>query len=328
MQPAIKSLFFPLHIKWYITGKCNLRCRHCYLTDYTKQMSFERIENFIKYFASKKVRGIGLLGGEPLIRDDLEDIVYLISKENIITKIASNGTLISADRAKNLVQNGCKQYQISLEGHSPEFSDPVRGKGTFEKSLKGASILKNEGAWVSFAVTISKQNAKYIEQIHNLALQAGIDQLKVAAFVPIGTGKMYQESYGLTRDIVVEVRNTLIYLKKKYPQLKIDSKFLPSESINCSEQCFTFGCGAGTSDLIINSDLTLSACDILVEEDKTKKMIETPDDIEYLWNNDSLFNKWRGNAPEERTLNIKDFRNVHRAGCHVAYSTYKEDLFR
>ncbi|MDA2384055.1 radical SAM protein [Bacillus cereus] len=323
----VQWLGFPLSIKWYITGKCNLRCKHCYLTDYTVQSPLEQVSQFIDYFSQMGVHGIAFLGGEPLVRKDLEDILKMVSNQNIRSKIATNGTLITKDRAKSLVASGCKQYQISLEGHSPELSDPVRGKATFEKAITGVQNLKEQGAWASFGVTITKQNALYIQQIHQLAREVGVDQLKIGGFVPIGTGKNHTEEYNLTREIVLDVRRELMDLQQRFPKLQIDSKFLPPKNSNCASDC-TFGCGAGTTSLVVNSDLTLSACDMLVEEDRTKVKVNSPEEIEDLWNNNPLFNKWRGLAPNEITRSVNSFEKVHQEGCHIAYSAYEDNLFR
>ncbi|PHD57115.1 A0A073K2N4 (Uncharacterized protein) [Bacillus mycoides] len=324
---SVQWLDFPLSIKWYITGKCNLRCKHCYLTDYTIESPFDQVIQFVDYFSQKGVYGIAFLGGEPLVRKDLEDVLTRVSQHNMRSKIATNGTLITKERARSLVASGCKQYQISLEGHSPELSDPVRGRATFEKAITGVQNLKEQDAWASFGVTITKQNASYIREIHQLAREVGVDQLKIGGFVPIGTGKEHTEEYNLTREIVLEVRRELIELQSKYPKLQIDSKFLPPKNSGCTSDC-TFGCGAGTTSLVLNSDLTLSACDMLVEEDRTKIKINSPKEIEYLWNNHPLFNKWRGLAPNETTQSINSFAQVHQEGCHVAYSAYEDNLFR
>lgn len=66
---------FPLLVKWYTTNRCNLKCKHYYLTDYTKQAPFEKALSLVDYFAAKKIHSINFLGGEPLEREDLEIII-------------------------------------------------------------------------------------------------------------------------------------------------------------------------------------------------------------------------------------------------------------
>jgi len=323
----IQWLHFPMFIKWYVTGVCNLRCSHCYLTDYTKKPPLDLCLAIADYLGKKNVIHASLLGGEPLARSDLEQVVAKLVQGGIKIKIATNGTLIDFPRAQSLVGSGVTDFQVSVEGHSAELSDPIRGRGTFPKILEGVSNLKRAGARVALGLTISRQNAPHIDRIFHFALESGADQLKLSAFVPIGTGKLSASELMLDRETVLQVRGRLSELAASYPSLPINSVFLPKSKDKC-DNCVTrtFGCGAGTNSLVINSDLTLSACDILIEEDRTTKRISKPSEIAELWLDDQLFNKWRGVAPG-RTSSISSFANVHKQSCHVATSTYGADLF-
>ncbi|NBD33716.1 MAG: radical SAM protein [Cyanobacteria bacterium] len=321
----VQWLSFPLFIKWYITSKCNLRCKHCYLTDYTIQPHIDEILSLIRYFGERKVQSIALLGGEPLIRDDLGVIVQAIAASNMSIKIATNGILASKKKAKELVDLGCQSFQVSLEGHTPELSDPVRGKDTFFKVVKGAQNLKESGAWVGLAFTLSSENVLSIGEIHRFARELGADQLKLAAFVPVGTGSLSAGKYNLSREMVKVARDALVELQSQYPNLDIDSAFLPRKKNTCG---ITFGCGAGTTSLVINSDFSVSACDLLAEEDRTKVKLSQPSDIDDIWNHNPLFLKWRGLDPKASTKTMHNFADVHQVGCHVAYNTYRKNLFR
>ncbi len=70
------------------------------------------------------------------------------------------------------------------------------------------------------------------------------------------------------------------------------------------------------TDLIMNSDLSLSACDLVATKDRTLP-ITTPEDIDYLWNNHKMFKKWRGLSPLEKLGTVKNFKNVHQNDCHL-----------
>jgi MoaA/NifB/PqqE/SkfB family radical SAM enzyme len=323
---VIRWLHFPLFIKWYVTGVCNLRCSHCYLTDYTKEPPLDFCIAIARYLVAKGVVHVSLLGGEPLVRTDLEQIVNVLSDGGIKVKIATNGTMIDSARAKSLVAAGATDFQVSLEGHSTELNDQIRGKGTLRRILEAVANLKSAGARVALGLTISRCNAAYIDEIFYFAMTAGIDQLKLSAFVPIGTGKLAAPVLLLDRAMVLTVRSRLIELCAAHPELAVNSVFLPRQNDNCSRCQSTFGCGAGTNSLVINQDLTISACDILVEEDKTSRKIAKPEDIQDFWTNELVFAKWRG-ITSGRTISVSSFTNVHQMGCHVSATTYQEDLF-
>jgi MoaA/NifB/PqqE/SkfB family radical SAM enzyme len=97
----IASMGFPLFVKWYITQRCNLRCTHCYLTDYTKSPSLEDVLPIVDFLGSKKVVSIVLIGGEPLARLDLVEIVGRISLNNIQTKIATNARSLTGQKLQH-----------------------------------------------------------------------------------------------------------------------------------------------------------------------------------------------------------------------------------
>ncbi len=320
---CIKWVSFPYFIKWYITGKCNIRCSHCYLTDYTKSVPLTQIFRFIDYFAQKKIASIVLLGGEPLFRHDLEQIVERITGYGIGLKIATNGMLATESRARTLVQSGAKQFQVSLEGVTSFSNDKIRGNKTFEKAVEGIRHLKNAGAWVAISFTASHENAHEICAMYELAQTLGVDRLKVGAFIPVGTGKLQQNILALTEQDTAYIRKTLHELKSKYPKITLESAFCDNDNkSSCS-----FGCGAGTSNLVVNSDLSLSACDLLVEEDRTKIRVQNPEEIEALWQTHPLFNKWRRLEPDAKLPSIPSFTMVHQKKCQVAYSAYQRNIF-
>lgn len=317
---SIVSLDFPLFAKWYITGKCNLRCRHCYLTDYTKEPDIKLLESIIAYMAQKGLSHISFLGGEPLARNDFAEIVDTCTRHGVKTKLATNGTLLNAETVGALKAAGLKHVQVSLEGHSPELSDPIRGEGTFDKAIEGIAELKRFGMWASISITLSHENVGSLGDIYKRAALSGVDEIKLAA----GTGAFARDRFMLKQADVEFIKSELPKLRSCYPSANLNTAFVKRRRSSPIKRC-TFGCGAGTNSIVINDDLSISACDILTQEDKTFETIEKPEDIEYIWKNHKIFKKWRGEC-EGETPTIESFKGVHLNGCHVAYSTYKENI--
>ena len=324
MSVSVHALPFPIFAKWYITGRCNLRCSHCYLTDYRQQADIERVKSIISYLARKGVIHISFLGGEPLARPDMFDIARHAVEHGVKCKIATNGTLVTEDVARSFAALDGVSFQISLEGHSPELSDPVRGSGTFHQALEGLRRLKNWGHWSAISMTISALNFDKLPQMVRLADDHGADSIKLAAFVPVGTGSQSARHLMLDDDALQTVRTTLPELQAQYPHIFFDSAFLPADHGNIAQGTRTFGCGAGTTSIVINNDLSVSACDILTEEDRTDVRINEPEDIDRLWNH-QLFRKWRS-LEEGSTRTIPDFKDVHLKGCHVATTLYGKNI--
>lgn len=84
---------------WSITGKCNYRCRHCYMSAPEAklgELSHETVMDIIRQIDECGITRVSLTGGEPLVRSDFEEIVRELSKRKIrITQIYSNGFLVN-----------------------------------------------------------------------------------------------------------------------------------------------------------------------------------------------------------------------------------------
>jgi MoaA/NifB/PqqE/SkfB family radical SAM enzyme len=320
MHAEIEVLSFPIFIKWYVTGKCNIRCQHCYLTDYTYTAPLEKLLSFAHYFSKKGVIQIYLLGGEPLIRSDLELLVESITQGGMFVRIATNGLLIPPKRARTLQVAGAHDFQVSLEGSSPETNDPVRGRGTFIQAVQGIQALVNVDAYVTLALTIGHHNVDEIIPFVRLAHTLGARAVKLALFVPFGTGAQAQHMRLLPADIV-KARHFIEESRTLFPSVEIDSDL--NVPVSVKTPCHkTYGCGAGTTTLVLNPNLSIAACDLLMEEDRMGLPLETPEEIDSLWQKGRLFHKWRGLDPSACTRSIPSFEGVHSSGCHVANTFY------
>ncbi|HDR8860710.1 TPA: radical SAM protein [Burkholderia territorii] len=326
----IEAMDFPLFVKWYITQRCNLRCTHCYLTDYQRAPEFNEIVPIIDYLGARGVFGIVLMGGEPVARNDLAEIVRRITSHGMRSKIATNATLIDTEKAHELVDAGGMQYQVSLESPVAEENDAIRGPRTFARAVRGIRALVDAGARIHLAFTLTGVNYRRLESMFELAAALGVTGIKLNAFIPIGTGRLLARQHLLSPDMCREIAEAIVHHSSRFPGLDVEGGAFVKRihiSPNRSSSDATFGCGAGTTSMIINSDLTVSACDMLVEEDRTKQAIQSPADIDAMWRGDALFRRWRGQAQGERTPTIRSFDDVHQHGCHVAFNAYSRNLF-
>lgn len=328
MRPIL-SLDFPVFVKWYITSRCNLRCSHCYLEDYTQMADKSMVMPIIDYLGKNGVQGVVLIGGEPLTRPDLEEIVQRLTLYGISVKIATNALLATAERSASLVLSGAQKFQVSVEGASATDNDPIRGQGTFDQIIHGAGNLQHAGGHVSLAITVTRQNYRRIPEVFEMMKGSGLTRVKFNAFIPIGTGALLNKHHALTPEICREVSNLISSEITKNPHIAVEAcAFYQRLTLSTKKkEGPTLGCGAGTSSLIINSDFTLSACDMLVESDRTSEPITAPDDIGRFWANNHLFAKWRGKPDTNNETEFASFSQVHQNGCHVAYTTYGRNVF-
>ena len=181
-------------IAWEITGVCNLKCAHCRASAVTKrdpnELSTEECFALIDNINSFSNPVIILTGGEPLMREDVFDIAKYGIEKGLRMVMAPNGTLITDDIARKMVEVGIPRISVSLDSAIPEIHDEFRGvKGAFEASLKGLEAAKKAGIEFQINTTITKRNIDEIEDILNFAVKIGAVAHHIFLLVPTGRGK-------------------------------------------------------------------------------------------------------------------------------------------
>ncbi len=135
-----------------------------------------------------------LTGGEPLLREDLFEIIKKAVSLGLKPVLATNGTLLNEKLAKKLKEAGIARVSISLDGASPEAHDSFRKvNGAFEGALKGIYALKKAGLPFQINTTITALNAEELPKIHELAKKLEAVAHHIFLLVPVGRGKELQE---------------------------------------------------------------------------------------------------------------------------------------
>jgi radical SAM protein with 4Fe4S-binding SPASM domain len=139
---------------------------------------------------------IAITGGEPFVKKELFLLLeYLDNNDHIVhLDVLSNGTLINDSIAKRLKKiSKLRRVQISLDGASPATHDAIRGKGAFEKAIRGIRILKNHSIKVNVMFTLQRHNAKDISALFDLLIAEGVDGLTIERLIPCGSGSAFKD---------------------------------------------------------------------------------------------------------------------------------------
>jgi len=194
--------FTPRMVFWELTNACNLKCVHCraYPVEETSpdDLSTEearRLIDQIASFPSTALRtgakpAIVLSGGEPLVRPDCLEIARYGASKGLRMLLATNGTLLTAEKAREIVDAGIQRISVSIDGATAASHDEFRRvPGAFEAAWRG--IENARAASLSFQIntTVSKHNIDEIPDILDLAVKRGAVALHLFLLVPTGCGK-------------------------------------------------------------------------------------------------------------------------------------------
>lgn len=209
------AVYSPFLVVWDYTRKCNLNCKHCYSNARTisrKELTTKEALDVVDQLADFGVVALAFSGGEPLARKDFFEVAKHAVDSDLYVSLATNGTLLNKQTARELREIGLNYVEISIDGSTPESHDEFRGlKGAFEMAVAGLKNCVEEGLCASVAVTATKRNFKDIPKILDLAEKFGARRFALFNFVPVGRGVEL-----VSQDLSPEEREeTLLFLLNK-----------------------------------------------------------------------------------------------------------------
>jgi len=224
----------PFHIQWHITNLCNLRCKHCYQEDFSKNSDLEwkglkQVSDHILATLSEWDRKacIHLTGGEPLLKEELFNLLQYLDPKTEIEElgIITNGLLLSREVVKRLSAfPKLKKIKISLDGADAEVHDSIRQRGVFEKVIQSLPMIKQENRFeIILMVTVMKRNYRSLPSLIRLCKDLGVDGLILERFIPLGRGKTFMNEV-LEKDQWRE----LVEILMEFFSIKVDEDDIPS----------------------------------------------------------------------------------------------------
>ncbi len=162
-----------------VTYRCPMRCKMCNIWANPTKLS----EEFKPELLDKlpKLDGVNITGGEPFVREDLQDIVRILLTKTTGIVISTSGFFSDRiiEMAKRFPQVG---YRISIEGLSCK-NDELRGRqGGYDKGLSTLLELRRMGIKnIGFGITISNNNSRDMLDLYELNRNLGM-QFATASF--------------------------------------------------------------------------------------------------------------------------------------------------
>ena len=220
--PAAKDS--PKSVDISLTGKCNLRCGYCFYADEMKTRNDLPAESWLSFFKKLgrlAVRDVCLSGGELFTRSDLWELIDGVITNRMRYSILTNGTLLTDNTLeffnKNKRRSRLNSIQVSIDGSCPEIHDMSRGKGSFDKAVRGLRLLKKAGFPVTSRVTVNRHNVDDLDNIARFLLDdIGLNNFGTNDAMPMGAGCYNQGSITLKPEQQLKAMKTLARLAEKH----------------------------------------------------------------------------------------------------------------
>ncbi|MDI6763454.1 MAG: radical SAM protein [Thermodesulfobacteriota bacterium] len=270
----------PYLVSWNLTRRCNLLCPHCYIDSNPPHPSFpkrgkEELNSELTIQETKSVVDelshlnprlmLILSGGEPMLRDDIEELLEHAAGKGFIVVVGSNGTLLSEDRLRGLKLAGLKGLGVSIDSTTPSYHDAFRGvEGAWESSLKAIKTARTLGLEVQMDVTLTDGNVGQVRELVELGALLSVKSINF--FFLICTGRATKAE--ITTDHYDSALRTIAELFRTETRLMVRARCAPHLYRLLYESGFplqvgTTGCLAGKSYLRIDPEGNITPCPYL-----------------------------------------------------------------
>jgi PqqA peptide cyclase len=174
----------PLWLLAELTYKCPLHCSFCYNPlDYTKtgaELNTNEWKTALKQGRELGAVQLGFSGGEPLVRDDLEELIAYSHQLGYYTNLITSGIGLTEARAKALKDAGLDHVQLSFQDSTREMNDFLSSTKTFDLKNKVARIIKAHGWPMVLNCVLHKHNLAHVSAIIEMAERMGAEYIELA----------------------------------------------------------------------------------------------------------------------------------------------------
>lgn len=266
---AVRSLVYgkPHHAQWLVTRKCNYRCLGCnvWREQDQNELSTEQIKRGLDILKDVGIVDLVLSGGDPLLRDDIAEIIEYAS-QRFVTTVYDNGSM--AAKKMNALRN-VDFVAISIDSLDEKKHDYIKDvPGAWKRAMETVETLHKEGIKVCVTPTISQMNLYEIVDITNYFTGKGIpvwyclysydmteetDQL-------FRIGKANDEFIIKDKEAMIKLCDTLLEMRKTNTKILMTDKLIKTLKSLYSENRRTWNCKALQSFLVVDHLGRISGC--------------------------------------------------------------------
>lgn len=218
------GLSAPITVTWEITAACNIACVHCLSSsgqrrprELTKEQSLALVDEL----AEMQVFQIHFGGGEPFMYYGIWDVLERCSQRGLVMCVSTNGTLITAERARRLTEFQPLYFQVSLDGGTPQTNDRIRGAGVFQRAMRGLELLAAEQHSLTVNSVLTRYSFAELDRLYEIAASFGA-KLRVTRLRPSGRGRDVWDDLHPTRE---QYHEFTLWLQEHPDVLTADSFF-------------------------------------------------------------------------------------------------------
>ena len=306
----------PLWLLLELTYSCPLHCVFCFNpTNYTgvgKELTTAQWVDVMRQARALGAAQIGFSGGEPMNRDDLEELVQEAHALGFYTNLLTSGVGMTAQRAGRLKAAGLDHVQLSFQDSTRQLNDFLSHTKTFELKRKVARIIKDHDWPMVMNCVLHRHNLPHVDKIIDMALEMGAEYLELANTQYYGWAWVNRDQLMPTREQLQEAEAVVQRYREKIGNRCRILFVVPDYFENRPKPCMN---GWGSVFLSIAPDGVAMPCHNARELPGLSLPSVTQQSISDIWYQSPAFNAFRGESWMQEPCRSCDERHKDFGGC-------------
>ena len=285
----------PLWLLAELTYRCPLQCPYCSnpidIARYDEELDTDAWIRVLREARALGAMQLGLSGGEPLVRRDLETLISEAHTLGYYSNLITSGVGMDAERVARFKEAGLDHIQISFQASEADLNNYLGGTDSFQHKLDMAHAVKAQGYPMVLNIVMHRQNIDQIEDILRMTIDLKADFVELASTQYYGWSKLNVDTLLPTRDQLERAEAIAHdYQARMKDRMKI-LYVVPDYYENRPKACMN---GWGSIFLTIAPDGTALPCHAASQLPGLEFPNVREHSIESIWSSSDAFNRFRG----------------------------------
>jgi len=307
---------------WECTMRCNLHCRHCGsdckkssgFVDMPKEDFLRVLDNVAAHTDPHRVFVV-ISGGEPLMRDDLEECGRAIYEKGFPWGMVTNGLYMTPERFRALRNAGMHTATVSLDGLEEEHNRMRGNPKSFSRAVDAIRTMAAEPDFVFDVVTCAnRSNFSQLDDLKEMLIGLGVRSWRIFTVFPVGRAAQHDDLQLSDEDF----RGVMEFIKRTRTEGRIKVSYGCEGFLGNYEgevRDHLYACSAGVSVASVLIDGSISACPSIRADYKQGSIYG--DDFWEVWSNRFASYRDREWMRKGDCADCKFFRYCKGNGMHL-----------
>jgi pyrroloquinoline quinone biosynthesis protein E len=299
-----------------LTHRCPLRCPYC-----SNPLELIRAEGELatddwkRVFTQARELGVlqlGLSGGEPLIRKDLEELAVHARSVGLYTTLVTSGLGLTRKRAEALREAGLEHVQVSIQDSDTESAERIAGISSVKQKRAAIALVKELGFAFSINVVLHRANLDRIGELIDLAGSLGADRLELANTQYYGWGLKNRAALMPTREQVAKAKAIAEAAIERYRKKMQIIFVLPDYHEQYPKACYG---GWGRLYIVVAPNGQALPCHAASSITSLSFPSVREHSLDWIWHESPGFQAFRGDAWMKEPCRTCPRKTVDFGGC-------------